>query len=220
MPNHREARSRSQRSAPGTVLGESGGAAGLAGSMASMVDKGPGRSRARHSDPGSERGVQVQQSYSVERTIRASPAAVFALVADAARHPDIDGSGTVRRLRPGATRMLSLGAVFGMEMRVGVRYSMRNEVVEFEPDRRIAWRTTLAGALGRWAGGRIWRYELEEVAGGTRLRETWDISGDRQRWLLGKFGTPRHTVRNMTLTLERIAELTEPRPTEGAPGSV
>lgn len=161
----------------------------------------------------------MQQQYSVERTIHASPAAVFALVADAARHPDIDGSGTVRRLRPGATRMLSLGAVFGMEMRVGVRYSMRNEVIEFEPNRRIAWRTTVAGALGRWAGGRVWRYELEEVPGGTRVRETWDISGDKQRWLLGRFGTPASTVRNMARTLERIAELTEAQPQGAGPGT-
>jgi uncharacterized protein YndB with AHSA1/START domain len=152
----------------------------------------------------------MQKSYSVARVIRASPAAIFALMADASRHPEIDGSGTVRRLRPGAARMLSLGAEFGMEMRVGVRYSMRNEVIEFEPDRRIAWRTTVAGALGRWAGGRIWRYQLEEVAEGTRVTETWDISGDRQRWLLGRFGTPASTVRNMARTLERIAELTEP----------
>ena len=152
----------------------------------------------------------MHQSYSVARSIHATPAAIFALVADAARHPDIDGSGTVRRLRPGANRMLSLGAVFGMEMRVGVRYSMRNEVIEFEPDRRIAWRTTVAGALGRWVGGRVWRYELEEVAEGTTVRETWDISADKQRWVLGRFGTPASTVRNMARTLERIAELTEP----------
>lgn len=151
----------------------------------------------------------MQQSYSVVRVIQASPAAIFALVADASRHPDIDGSGTVRRLRAGATRMLSLGAVFGMEMRVGVRYSMQNEVIEFEPVRRIAWRTTVAGPLGRWVGGRIWRYELEEVDDGTRVSETWDISGDKQRWLLGRFGTPASTVRNMARTLERIAELTE-----------
>ena len=159
----------------------------------------------------------MQQVYSVERTIHASPGVVFALVADAARHPDIDGSGTVRRLRPGATRMLSLGSVFGMEMRVGVRSSMRNEVIEFEPDRRIAWRTSVAGALGRWAGGRVWRYELEEVAEGTRVRESWDISGDKQRWLLGRFGTPANTLRNMERTLERIAELTEAHPPAAIP---
>jgi hypothetical protein len=161
----------------------------------------------------------MRKSYSVARVIHASPATIFALVADASRHPDIDGSGTVRRLRPGAARMLSLGAEFGMEMRVGVRYSMRNVVIEFEQDRRIAWQTTVPGALGRWVGGRIWRYQLEEVAEGTRVTETWDISGDKQRWLLGRFGTPASTVRNMARTLERIAELTESGRTEVEPGA-
>ena len=38
---------------------------------------------------------------SVERVIPAGPAAIFALVADASRHPEIDGSGTVRQVKPG-----------------------------------------------------------------------------------------------------------------------
>ncbi len=157
----------------------------------------------------------MQQVYSVERLIQAPAAAIFALVADAGRHPDIDGSGAVRRLSPGATRMLSLGAVFGMEMRAGVRYSMRNEVIEFDPDRRIAWRTTVAGPIGRVVGGRVWRYELEAAEGGTRVLETWDISHDHQRWLLGRGAVARQTLLNMTRTLERIAELTKPGAAEG-----
>ncbi|MHB8593961.1 MAG: hypothetical protein ACYDB3_06445, partial [Acidimicrobiales bacterium] len=43
---------------------------------------------------------------SVERVIPAAPEAIFALVADAARHPDIDGSGTVIRSKPGAPERL------------------------------------------------------------------------------------------------------------------
>lgn len=159
----------------------------------------------------------MQLVHSVERDIKAPPAAIFALVADAARHPEIDGSGAVRRLQPGAARALSLGAVFGMEMKAGVRYSMRNEVIEFEPDRRIAWRTTVAGPLGRILGGRVWRYELQATEGGTRVRESWDISQDRQRWLLGRGAVSRQTVVNMSRTLKRIAELTEPSGAE-SPG--
>ena len=30
--------------------------------------------------------------------------------------------------------------------------------------------------VGKILGGPIWRYELEPVDGGTRVRETWDIS--------------------------------------------
>ena len=40
----------------------------------------------------------------------------------------------------------------------GLPYQTPNEVVEFEQDRRIAWKTT---GLNGLVGGRIWRYELE-----------------------------------------------------------
>ena len=62
-------------------------------------------------------------------------------------------------------------------MRLGVPYSTVSEVVEYEPDRRIAWQTySTIKWLARFGGGRIWRYELEPVDGGTLVRETWDIT--------------------------------------------
>ena len=67
-----------------------------------------------------------------------------------------------------------------MSMKLGVPYTMSNTVIEFEQDRRIAWQTRLAGPLGRFIGGRIWRYELEETDGGTKVTESWDISQDKQ----------------------------------------
>ena len=69
-------------------------------------------------------------------------------------------------------------------MHMGMGYSMVNTVIEFEENRRIAWQATMAGFLGRFVGGRIWRYELEPVEGGTRVRESWDISQDHQRLFL------------------------------------
>ena len=62
-----------------------------------------------------------------------------------------------------------------MSMKMGVPYSMVNTVVEFEENRRIAWQTR-PDRFGQLVGGRIWRYELEPVDGGTLVRETWDIS--------------------------------------------
>lgn len=146
----------------------------------------------------------------VERVIAAPPEKIFALVADAARHPEIDGSGTVRGAKPGVPQRLTLGSTFGMSMRMGIPYSMHNTVVEYEENRRIAWQTRMPGPLGRLVGGRIWRYELEPKDGGTLVRESWDISRDRQRALLRRL-TRLHeqTRRNMERTLERIAQLTE-----------
>jgi hypothetical protein len=61
-------------------------------------------------------------------------------------------------------------------------YRTTNTVIEFEPDRRIAWKTTAIGGL---VGGRIWRYELDPAdSDSTLVRETWDISHDRQQSFL------------------------------------
>jgi hypothetical protein len=141
---------------------------------------------------------------SVERVIPAGPAAIFALIADASRHPEIDGSDTVKQVKPGAPHVLGLGATFGMSMQMGVRYSMVSTVIEFEQDRRVAWQTRPGGFVGRFVAGRIWRYELEPVEGGTRVRESWDISQDHQRVLLRLGGLPEKTAAHMATTLERI----------------
>ncbi|MDA8056981.1 MAG: SRPBCC family protein [Actinomycetota bacterium] len=144
---------------------------------------------------------------SVERVIAAPPEAIFSVVADASRHPEIDGSGTVKQVKPGAPKQLGPGVTFGMAMRMGVPYSMVNTVVEFEKDRRIAWQARMPGLLGALVGGRIWRYELEPRDGGTLVRESWDLSQDRQRQLLKLGKLPEVTRRNMERTLERLDRL-------------
>jgi len=146
---------------------------------------------------------------SVERVIKAPAADIFAIVADASRHPEIDGSGSVKQLKHGAPEQLALGTTFGMSMKLGVPYSMSNRVIEFEPDKRIAWQTTFAGPLGRFIGGRIWRYEFAASGGGTLVRETWDITKDKQRFMLKAGPVGKQTRDAMTKTLERLAEMTE-----------
>ncbi|KKW63415.1 SRPBCC family protein [Mycolicibacterium elephantis] len=149
---------------------------------------------------------------SVERVIRAPAESIFALLSDAGKHSSFDGSGTVdhsaQRSQP-----LSLGSKFGMSMRsrpesLFLPYRTTNTVVEFEPDRRIAWKTTIGP--GGLIGGRIWRYELEPVDGGTLVRESWDVSEDRQRPMLKLGSMPRQAEDGMRATLERIAALVEP----------
>ena len=140
---------------------------------------------------------------SVERTIAAPPEKIFDLLADPAKHSEIDGSGTVKRVR-GSTGRLSKGADFGMSMHMGVPYSMVNTVVEFEDNRRIAWQPHMAGPMGRLVGGRIWRYELEPVAGGTLVKESWDIRQESPvtRPIVRRAAAT--TRKNMARTLERI----------------
>ena len=89
--------------------------------------------------------------------IEAPPEVVFAILADPRQHARIDGSGSVQNLLKGPER-LSKGATFGMDMKLfGLPYKIRNTVVEFEEDRRIAW---------RHFGGHRWRYVLEPTVAG------------------------------------------------------
>ena len=148
---------------------------------------------------------------SVERVINAQAVDIFALIADAGSHSSFDGSGTVDHSTE-KSLPLSLGSKFGMSMRgrpesLFLPYRTTNTVIEFEPDRRIAWKTTMGP--GGLIGGRIWRYELRPADGGTVVRETWDVSQDRQRPMLRMGSMPKQAEDGMRATLERIAALLE-----------
>jgi hypothetical protein len=108
----------------------------------------------------------------------------------------------------GGSERLALGSKFGMSMKQGIPYSMTSTVIEFEENRRIAWQTLPSVSWGaNLGGGRIWRYELEPVDGGTLVREVWDISQEAglSKPLVAR--GRKHTVENMEKTLVRIEEL-------------
>ena len=123
---------------------------------------------------------------------------VFALLADPRRHAEIDGSGTVQSVVDGPER-LELGATFSVAMQMGAKYRTTNRVVEFEPDRRIAWK--------HFAPHR-WRYELEPVEGGTRVTETWDASRYNALTILPvrALGFPGKAQQGIDATLLRLRE--------------
>jgi uncharacterized protein YndB with AHSA1/START domain len=141
----------------------------------------------------------------VERLIPAPASEIFALLADPARHRDIDGSGTVRESTTGS-QQLHLGSTFGMSMKMGIPYSMVSEVVEFEQDRRIAWQSkSPLFFMKPFVGGRIWRYVLEPVEGGTLVRESWDITHEAIKAAVRPMAAKTRV--NMAATLERIEQL-------------
>lgn len=144
-------------------------------------------------------------SITVQRLIPAAPERIFDLLADPARHVEIDGSGTVRQSR-GGSRRLGLGDTFGMNMHLGVGYATLNKVVELEENRRIAWQTLAGGPLAKVVTGRTWRYELEPRDGATLVKETWDISTERftSRPFVRLMATS--TRQNMEKTLARIEQ--------------
>ncbi|WP_372698423.1 SRPBCC family protein [Arthrobacter sp. JSM 101049] len=148
-----------------------------------------------------------------QRLVQAPPGAIFELLADPSKHPLIDGSGTVKRARAEEPQRLSLGAEFGMDMRIGLGYRIQNTVVEFEEARLIAW---------RHFNGHRWRYELIPAPRGTLVRETWDASRLKRQWPLKVMGFTRSTPVNIERTLDRLADYfdpTTPRPTDPQPPS-
>lgn len=136
--------------------------------------------------------------------IKTSPAAVFDVLADPRKHQLIDGSGTVQGDVEGPDR-LSLGAEFGMGMKQGAKYRVKNKVVEFEENALIAWRHM---APVRW------RYELEPTTidgePGTRVTETWDLSHCPApvRWFLDK-AMGRRTQGGIEETLVKLKAAAE-----------
>ena len=85
---------------------------------------------------------------------------------------------------------------------------MVSTVIEFEPNRRIAWQTRGPGKIGGHVGGRIWRYELEPTDGGTLVRESWDISQEPAFTKpVVKLFASKETGKNIAKTLERIEQV-------------
>ena len=124
---------------------------------------------------------------------------VFALLSDPRRHADFDGSGSVKANIKGPT-CLALGDRFGMRMRLGIPYTITNEVVEFEQDRLIGW---------RHVGHHVWRYELESEGTGTKVTETFDWSTSRSPAAMEKLKYPQKNAVSIEKTLERLKRLAE-----------
>ncbi|CAN5662552.1 SRPBCC family protein [soil metagenome] len=141
---------------------------------------------------------------SATTTIDAPPAAVFAIVADPRQHPRIDGSGSLRGTITGPERLTAKGDTFGMDMKMfGLPYKIHNKVVEFEADRRIAW---------RHFGAHRWRYELTPAEdGGTQVTETWDATRYKAPVFaaLRALGFPAKNQAGITETLVRLKKAAE-----------
>ncbi|MFL6160548.1 MAG: SRPBCC family protein [Marmoricola sp.] len=133
--------------------------------------------------------------------IDAPAATIFSILADPRQHARIDGSGTVKATTTGPDR-LALGSEFGMSMKMGAPYRIKNRVVEFEQDALIAW---------RHMGVHRWRYELTPLpSGGTEVTETWDVSAYNafgRRVLHRLFG--RKTARAVAATVVKLKAAAE-----------
>jgi hypothetical protein len=127
---------------------------------------------------------------------------IFNLLADPRRHSEIDGSGSVKDAQIDAPSRLSLGAKFGMNMRIAVPYKMTNTVVEFEETSQIGW---------RHVGGHIWRYILEPTAGGTQVTEQFDWNNAKSPLMLTIMRAPHNNGKSIEKTLKNLAAVFAPK---------
>ena len=154
---------------------------------------------------------------SVSRTIAAPAAEIFAVLADPTRHAEFDGSRMVVRAAVGSHPVTAVGDAFVMEMYYGElgEYLTRNRVVEFEPDRKIAWEPApgeeqgalAAGVEVGEAPGHRWVYELTPRGPeSTEVTETYDCSRATDE-VTAAIDHGRAWVKSMTRSLERLDAL-------------
>jgi len=113
--------------------------------------------------------------------IDATAEAVFAVLADPAKHAAIDGTGWVRQAldrRP----LAAAGQTFRMAMyhegHPDGGYQIVNRVLAFDPPRAISWEPGYDRGDGSLSfGGWVWRYDLDGVGPTkTRVILTYDWS--------------------------------------------
>jgi uncharacterized protein YndB with AHSA1/START domain len=132
------------------------------------------------------------------RIVDAPAAEIFELLVDPAKHPLIDGSGTVLAARSTGPRRLKLGEKFGMDMKMGLPYKILNTVVEFEENQLIAWRHFY---------GHRWRWQLRDLGDGrTEVTETFDWSTARIGFLLELVKFPGKNLKGIRATLDRLQQ--------------
>ena len=136
--------------------------------------------------------------FKVQIQIKAPAKKIFDFISRPNNHPLMDGSGTVKGRFKGPEQ-LYLGAKFGMKMRLGIPYVIKNQVIEFQENKVIAWQHLLHN---------VWRYELTQIDANTTLvTESWDGRKARSKWWVDDSGT--WVPKAMAKTLVKLKELTQ-----------
>ena len=136
--------------------------------------------------------------FRVELEIPISARTIFDFIAIPSNHSVMDGSKMVKATLSGPDR-LYLGAKFGMRMKQGIPYVIKNEVVEFEEGRSIAWRHLLHN---------VWRYELQPIGESkTLVVESWDGRNARAQWWLRFRSFDKWVPIAMAKTLVQLEEV-------------
>ena len=145
-------------------------------------------------------------------TVAAPAEAVFAVLADPASHPAIDGTGWVVKALDTAP-LTSSGQLFRMAMyhanHPDGSYEMVNRVATFEAPRTISWEPgqDIAGDGKPQFGGWLWRYDLSPTTpSATEVTLTYDWSNVPSS-LREHITFPPFPVEHLTNSLSHLAEL-------------
>jgi hypothetical protein len=133
--------------------------------------------------------------------VKAPAAEIFALVSDPHRHPELDGSGTVRDVAIKGSHQPDVGDKFTVGMKqFGVPYKITSTVTEKQDGRVFEWQHPL---------GHKWRWELVQATPGddtmTEVTETFDYSTAKLPITITAMGYDKKNGKGISSTLERLA---------------
>jgi hypothetical protein len=120
----------------------------------------------------------------VQRTIDATPATIFKVLADPQGHVEIDSSGMLMDATGDPVTAAGDTFVVHMDRQALNDYPMGHydvtvTITTFEPDRQIAW--TILGQI-RPQIGHVYGYTLEPAEGGTLVTSYYDWSNIDPTW--------------------------------------
>ena len=119
----------------------------------------------------------VEFLYKAKLVINKPAKDIFEFVANPLNHSKFDGSGMVKGKLIGPEKLF-LGAKFGMKMKQGIPYYIKNQVVDFQDGKTIAWQHILHN---------VWRYEFKAIdQNTTEVTESWDATNARGMWWIKK----------------------------------
>jgi hypothetical protein len=153
----------------------------------------------------------AEESVSATTVINAPAVAIFAVLADPAKHAAIDGTGWVSESLDSES-LTSPGQIFRMFMyhpnHPDGNYQTANRVELFEPPRIISWKPGYDADDGTLRfGGWVWRYDLTPAGDSSTtvtLSYDWSAVPDSIRQHIG---FPPFAAEHLANSLAHLAEL-------------
>jgi uncharacterized protein YndB with AHSA1/START domain len=163
----------------------------------------------------------ADDSVSATAVINAPVEAVFAVLADPAKHAAIDGTGWVTEALD-STPLTATGQVFRMAMyhpnHPDGSYQVANRVKEFDPPRAISWEPGYDADDGTLRfGGWSWRYDLTRAGPSittVTLSYDWSAVSDSIR---ERIGFPPFPPEHLENSLAHLAQLVDRGRTDAEP---